>query len=63
MENNGKFLSFVDVHQLNFSHTVNCLEVKHKPSSPSKLADNFHLSCLAIGNIILHSDPGERDYI
>lgn len=53
MENNGKFLSFVDVHQFNFSHTVNCLEVKHKSSSPSKLADNFHLSCLAVGNIIL----------
>lgn len=53
MENNRKFLSFAHVHQFHFSLTVNCLEVKHKASSPSKLADNFDLSCLAIGNMIL----------
>lgn len=53
MENNGIFLSCADVHQFNFSHAVNRLEVKHKPYSPSKLTDYFDLSCLAIGNIIL----------
>lgn len=54
MENNWRFLIFADVHQFHFSHTVNCLEVKHKTSSPSsKLADNFYFSCLATGNIIL----------
>lgn len=55
--NNGTFLSSADVYLSSFFHTSNCLERNCRIDfTPSKLADNFNLGHLAIGNKILHSD-------
>lgn len=58
MGNNGKLLSFADVHHFYFSHTANCLEEEYETRPPSrKPADNSDLSHPAMETIFLHSDP------